>query len=166
MNSTHLSAPAEIAADLRRRADERQPSFSTAAIIATCFPKLTVTGHSTTTVPLGMLMRAMGHVIIYQRELPIPEQRVRIAHHLAHVIFDGHGRIAACTYAPDAEMRADQFAAELLVPLDELKPFVWRLPPDENTKDVIYWNQCDLIASRFAVPARLIDKRIRELRAS
>lgn len=159
----HLSAEAEIAASLRQRADETVPSFSTAAIIRACFPSVVVSGYDGDPSLIGLVMRACGHVILYRRELSFPEQRVRIAHSLAHLIFDGNGRVANCTWKSDEEERAWRFVDELLVPLDELAKFVYRWPPHEEREAPLYLNQCDLLASRFAVPARMIDKRIREL---
>jgi Zn-dependent peptidase ImmA (M78 family) len=166
MSMTHLSAPAEIAANLRRRADQNQPAFSTADIIEASFPGIVVAGHDGDPALVGMLMRACGHVILYQRDLSFPEQRVRIAHALAHLIYDGDGRVASCTFNPEAEARAWHFVDELLVPFTDLARHVYRWPPIEQREMTIYRDQCDMLASRFAVPARLIDKRIRDLQKS
>lgn len=164
MNNPHLSATAEIAAQLRQRADQSEPHFSTTRIIAAAFPNVVVAGHDGDPAIIGMLMRACGHVILYQRELSIEEHRVRIAHALAHLIMDDRHRDAACTHRPDEEAFARRFEGDLLVPLDELAPLVYRWPPVEAREARIYRDQCDLLASQFKVPPSLIDKRIRELR--
>ncbi len=169
MNSTHLSATAETAARLRRDAGELEPYFSTTRMIRRCFPELEVTGRPVQPGLMNMMMRAMGHVILYKRELTPPEQRLQIAHALGHLIFDGDGRVASCTHVYEEELRAGRFAADLLVPLDELFPFVHRWPTENDEskgRDEIYLDQLDILASRFMVTQRLIDKRIREIRTA
>lgn len=120
-------------------------------------------GHDGDPAIIGMLMRACGHVILYQRDLPIDEQRVKIAHSLAHMIFDGGGRDGACTHRPDEEQRAWSLVNDLLIPVRDLAPRVYRWPPVESREDDIYLDQVDMLASHFVVPQRFIDQRIRWL---
>lgn len=164
----HLSTLVEIAADLRQRADQTDPAFSTRQIIERCFPHALVTGRN---LPPGVdevvSETPQGIVILYRRGLPTPSQRFVIAHALAHVIFDrvrGGCRPGSVGHA-SREKRADRFAAELLAPLNVLREYVGCWPSKDATESERYLDQVDEIASHFQVPAGLIDKRIRELRA-
>lgn len=163
----HLSTLVEIAADLRRKAQQSEPAFSTQQIVSACFPDAVVTGHPLPpNIDEAVSRTSDGVVILYRRGLSTAEQRVAIAHALAHLLFDGPE--AACMPGrvgiAEAEARADAFAAELLVPLVELHPHVSVLP--DAGDEAIYLDQVDLIASFFHVPAALIDRRIRDLCAS
>jgi hypothetical protein len=161
-----------IAESLRRRSGQSTPYYSTRQIIDACYPGTLVTGrrlpascHELTVVDEhAFRSHHAPHAIVYRRDLPIPDQRLAIAHGLAHVIFDGpHGFDCADRNHP-REVRCDRFAAELLVPLIDLPEFVSVGPsknPDENET---YLDQVDQIASHFHVTSRLIDQRIRELR--
>lgn len=169
MYTTHLSAPAEIAdvaRDIRRRAGQHEPKFSTRTIIEACFPEVLVSGAR---LPSGVdelvSRRRDGIVIAYSRSLSGPEQRFAIAHGLAHVLFDldtpdvniAPGRIGD----PAVECRADCFAAELLAPLDVLAPFIYRWPSPDEVENEIYLDMVDEIASQFVLPAEVIDLQIR-----
>lgn len=155
----------EIAADLRARAEQHEPAFSTRQIIERCFPNALVTGRE---LPPGIdeavSETPQGIVILYRRGLPTPSQRFVICHALAHVIFDrvvGGCRPGSVGHRCREE-RADAFAAELLLPLDRLEEYVGCWPDAENRDR--YLDQVDEIASHFQVPTGLVDKRIRELR--
>jgi hypothetical protein len=161
----HLSALVEIAAELRHRSNQTEPSFSTRQIIDACFPHALVTGRQ---LPPGVdeavSETPQGIVILYRRGLPTPSQRFVIAHALAHVIFDRvrGGARAGSTGHASREKRADRFAAELLIPLAVLRDYVGAWPDDPDQER--YLDQVDEIASHFQVPSGLVDKRIRELR--
>jgi len=161
-----VSSLVEVATELRQRARLQEPPYSTSQIIDACFDAA-VTGRI---LPDGideLVTRTDdGYLIVYHRELPIAEQRFAIAHALAHIIFDGD--VAGCSIGfagdPEREARADRFALELLVPLDELAPYVGRWPSDDEAEHEAYLDQVDMIASHFNVPACRIDERIRELK--
>lgn len=164
----HLSTLVEIAAELRHRSDQTEPSFSTRRIIETCFPRALVTGRD---LPPGVdeavSETPQGIVILYRRGLPTPSQRFVIAHALSHVIFDrvrGGCRPGSVGHQ-SREKRADRFAAELLLPLSYLREYVGSWPSKEPAEQERYLDQVDEIASHFQVPTGLVDKRIRELRA-
>lgn len=163
---THLSTSVEIAAELRCRAGQKSPPFSTTKIIETCFPSTLVTGG-----PLPLEIHEIvskhrwGATIVYRRSLSGPEQRFAIAHAIAHLLFDDE---SACMRPGRAgivasEERADAFAAELLVPLDVLRASVTRWPSPDAVDQEIYLDHVDENASRFGVPAYIIDERIRQL---
>ncbi len=162
----HLSTLVEIAADLRRRAGQTEPAYSTRQIVESCFPGALVTGGK---LPAGVdeivSRRADGPVIIYARSLSGPEQRFAIAHALAHLLFDGDDAQARPGFAglSESEARADRFAAELLAPLDELRPYVGRFPSTDAEEHEIYLDQVDEISSHFVLPAAVIDLQIRRL---
>jgi Zn-dependent peptidase ImmA (M78 family) len=157
-----------VAADLRTRADQHEPAFSTRAIVTACFPDTVVTGRE---LPRGMhelvTLTESGPMIVYQRRLSAPEQRFAIAHALGHLMFDFDQRGPRCALNdPAVEARADAFAAELLVPLARLEEYVGRHPQDiESSIDQeLYLDQVDEIASHFNVPASVIHRQIARLR--
>jgi Zn-dependent peptidase ImmA (M78 family) len=156
----------EVAADLRQRANQTEPAFSTHHIVEARFPGALVTGRD---LPPGIdeavSETPAGVVILYRRSLPTSSQRFVIAHALAHLLFDGRtGAARPGSRGPRArEERADRFAAELLVPLELLAEYVGRWPSDHPVEREKYLDQVDEIASHFHVPSGLIDKRIREL---
>lgn len=160
----HLSTLVEIAADLRRRSNQTEPYFSTQQIIESCFPDALVTGHALpANVDEAVSRTPDGIVILYRRGMSTGEQRFAIAHALGHLIFDGDDAACrpGCVGIAESEERADGFAAELLVPLDDLREHVTWLPG--QCDEAIYLDQVDLIASLFHVPSTVVDKRIREL---
>lgn len=177
MRSMTTGVLERVAASLRRRSEQVEPHYSTTTIIDSCFPNMTVTGmrlrgglHEAVRVDEGGLLDGRGHrrrhVLVYNRALPHDEQRFAIAHGLAHVIFDGATPRACSTYDAERERRCDEFAETLLVPLEELEPYVCRNPDHrglEHQTDV-YQDMVDMIASHFHAPARIIHKRIQELR--
>lgn len=156
----------EIAAAMRRKADQAEPAFSTRAIVDACFPDALVTGRP---LPEGVqelvTYRDGAPLIVYRRGLPAPDQRFAIAHAIGHLALDFvDGAPTSAVNDEDVETRADAFAAELLVPLDELEPYVGRFPDAGDSCDgELYLDQVDEIASHFNVPAWLVDKQIRRL---
>lgn len=164
LSVTSMAPLAEVAADLRHRADQIEPSFCAQRIIAVAFPDAIVTGHA---LPPGIdeaVSRTPdGIVILYRRDMSTAEQRFAICHALGHLLFDGVD--AACRPGRvgirESEERADAFAAELLVPLSELEALVTHRPGE--CSEQIYLDQVDVLASFFHVPAWVVDKRIREL---
>lgn len=113
-------------------------------------------------------MTPTGPLILYRRDLPVGAQRFAIAHGIAHLIFDFvNDKSIAPLNDPFVEKRADDFAAELLVPLSELAPMVSRWPEgtevDPDVDREIYLDQVDEIASCFNVPPLVIDGQIRKL---
>lgn len=162
----HLSTMVEIAADLRHRAGQFEPAYSTHKIIEVAFPDAVVTGRH---LPRGVLeavsRTAEGPVIIYARGLSSAAQRFAIAHALAHLLFDGDEafRQPGQPRCKAVEDRADRFAEELLVPLAELEPYVCRWPSEHEHEHEIYLDMVDEISSHFAVRSEVVDRRIREL---
>ncbi len=160
-----LSTLVEIAADLRRRAVQLTPPFSTKRIIAASMPGIVVTGSK---LPDGMDEVVRLHdkrpIIVYQRSLSSPEQRIAIAHGLAHVLFDDETACLRVGSAgiPAIEERADAFAVELLAPLTSVSRFAQH-GPSSGDEHEIYLDHVDGIASLFAVPSYVIDSQIRRL---
>jgi Zn-dependent peptidase ImmA (M78 family) len=163
---THLSTLVEIAADLRRRADQFTLPFSTTQIIETCFPSALVTGR---VLPKGVLEAVSrterGPVILYARGLTPLTQRHVIAHALAHLLFDGDRgfRVPGQPADPRVERRANAFADELLVPFEYLIPRIEHWPAVGPAHEV-YLDHVDQLASRFAVESKVIARRIRRLK--
>jgi Zn-dependent peptidase ImmA (M78 family) len=153
----------DIASDLRRRAKQAVPAFSTSRLVSTAFPDAIVTGYD---LPSGIdeaVSRTKdGIVILYRRGMSTAEQRVAIAHGVAHLLFDDDCRSGFVGSAA-RERRADAFAAELLVPLDELAKLLRVLPSKDPDEQQLYLDHVDHLASVFQVPAPLIRVRIREL---
>lgn len=163
------NAITEIATSLRRRSEQLEPPYSTRQIIETCFPGTVVTGR--------MLDRATDevvqvdqhafrshrapHIIVYNRRRSTAARRYAIAHALAHIIFDGK-RWRNRHANPDAELRCDRFADELLVPLAVLREYVCKWPDDPDRETFL--DMRDQIASHFHVPSKVIARQIAELR--
>lgn len=158
-----------LAASLRLRAGLVEPAYSTSKILRTWFPRSVVLGHPLPPdIDEAVTRTVDGVVIVYRRGMSIGERRFAVSHAIGHLMFDGvrstpmfrgRGGDAAC------ELRADAFAAELLVPLDELQQrMLIGLDPDgAGEHRQIYLDHCDELASIFKVTATLIDQRIREL---
>lgn len=156
---------ADVASDLRLRAKQNRPAFSTNQIIAMAFPEVLVTGYE---LPRGVdeavSRMTRGPVLLYRRGLSTAEQRMAIAHGLAHLIYDDDAPCAGGRAgSPMRERRADAFAAELLVPLDELAKLLRVMPSKDPDEQQLYLDHVDYLASLFQVPASVIRKRIREL---
>lgn len=164
---SHLAeiAIADIAFELRRRANEVEPAFSTRTIVPAAVPDVLVTGHELPPGVFGAVSRTRrGPVILYARGQPSPVQRFAIAHELAHLLFDGDRAFREPGVEADleAEARADLFADELLVPIATLREYVVFWPSDELRRD-LYLDMVDELASCFGVLAEVIDRRIRLL---
>lgn len=157
-----------IAADLRWRSGQDRPAYSTRAIIRQCFPDTVVTGRHLPHGVLEVVSRTTdGPIIIYSRSLAGPRQRYAIAHAVAHLIFDDAESACRPHFVGESwvEQRADDFADELLVPLDCLRPLVTRHPPlvPDGPDHEHYLDTVDEISSMFQVPSYVIDRRIRLL---
>jgi Zn-dependent peptidase ImmA (M78 family) len=153
------------AARVREVCCEQLPAFSTSRIVEALFPDAVVTGrHLPDGVQEMVTLTDDGPVIVYNRALSPPEQRFVIAHAIAHLLFDdaASGCREGSVGCPIAEARADAFAEELMVPLDELDAYVCVQP---GSTDDVYLDQVDEIASHFNVPRSLIHKRILALAA-
>lgn len=155
-----------LAAEVRTRAGEVSPAFSTNRMVAAWFPDALVAGR---VLPAGVLEAVArtpdGPVIIYARGLPSPAHRFAIAHAMAHLLLDGDDafRQPGQRLERSCEVRADAFADELLVPLDVLASHVDRWPSADPVEHEIYLDMVDAISSRFGVLAEVIDRRIRAL---
>lgn len=154
----------QVAAEIRFRAAQIAPPFSTSKIIETCFPMALVTGFR---LPPGVdevvTLAAEGPTILYSRSLPVPDQRIAIAHGLAHLLFDDRsvcmkpGRAGV----PHNEARADRFAAELLAPSAEVAMRARCAPSEDPEEYEIYLDQLEQLASAFGVPVAVIDSQLR-----
>jgi Zn-dependent peptidase ImmA (M78 family) len=155
----------DIGADLRSRAQQTHPAFSTNQILAMTFPDVLVTGFD---LPKGIdeavSRMSRGPVLLYRRDLSTAEQRLAIAHGLAHLIYDDDAPcVAGRAGSPSRERRADAFAVELLVPLDEIAKVLTVLPSKDRDEQQLYLDHVDYLASMFKVPSKVIRQRIREL---
>lgn len=134
-------------------------------MIEACFPGCVVTGRD---LPEGideLVSRTeAGPVIVYRRGLPTCEQRFVIAHAIGHLVFDVDGgcRVGSVGDA-DREARADRFAAELLVPLEQLLRMATMNDPEDSVDDDLWQDMIDELAADFGVPRWVIDKRLRSL---
>lgn len=138
-------------------------------MVDACFPDAVVTGR---VLPIGfnevVARTPEGPIIIYARHLPIARQRLAIAHAVAHLLFDDDDSCCRPGFVGDnhVEDRADRFARELLVPLEQLREHIQRWPAaNDNTAHEYYLDHVDELASFFNVPPYVIDERIRELMA-
>ncbi len=156
------------AGELRLRAGQINPPFSTRIILDTAFPTALVTGCD---LPDGVdevvSITDGDPVILYRRGLPVPEQRFAIAHALGHLVFDRI--VGACRPGyvgdPTRELRADEFAAELLVPFFAFQCLLEWAPADEGADRDLYLDQVDRLASLFNVTAAVMDERVRAFAA-
>lgn len=155
----------DVTSEVRRRARQDEPSYSTTAIVSMWFPRAVVTGR---VLPDGfnevVARTTDGPIIIYSRNMPVGKQRLAIAHALAHLLFDGDASACRPGFLGDVgvEVRADAFARELLVPATVLRERVYCWPSNDNAENEIYLDHCDDLASIFNVPSHVIDERIRE----
>lgn len=165
-----MGTVSDYAKILRGNAGLTGPAFSLQKILNTCYPDAIVTGHEFPDgIDEAVARTPEGIVILYRRSLSNGAQRFAVAHAIGHLMFDAdaepdeHGRAGS----PDAELRADDFAAELLVPLDVLaRHLLIGLRPDAPDQRQIYLDHCDQLAHFFQVESSLIDQRIRQLVAS
>lgn len=159
-----------IALSLRRRAGQVEPAYSTMQIIEACFPGTVVTGRRMAddidelvhVDPRAFRTHKAPHQIFYNRARSTAEQRYAIAHAIGHIVFDGARRRGQLECS-QRELRCDRFADELLVPLDELRPYVCASPSADPEAHETYLDMADQIASHFHVPASVIHRRIEEL---
>lgn len=158
---------AAAADELRSFAGLVVPPFSTRRILESHWPTAVVTGRS---LPDGIeeavALTDDGPLIIYRRELASCERRFAIAHAIAHLVFDlGSCHRRGIVIERAREIRADEFARELLIPDRALLLRVTMWPREVFTGPDLdaYMDQVDQIASTFHVPPSRIDQRIREL---
>lgn len=139
-------------------------------VVTACFPDVRVTGeplpsgsHEVTSVyPDGR------RIIIYNRRMSAPYNRVGIAHGLAHLIWDmpepGELLIERTPEGEMRERRADFFAAEVLVPLLELDSIMPAdLRPQSPGGRRALADHVDRVSSRLNVPRSLLRLRMRDL---
>lgn len=128
------------------------------------WPLAVITGRA---LPAGIeeivSVTADGPLVIYDRALSTAECRFAIAHAIAHLIFDVDARLRkGVVIEPMRELRADDFARELLVPDRALIRHIALWPSDGDDFDT-YMDQVDMVAATFHVPPAIIDQRIRVL---
>ena len=161
-NMFYMGDVSRVANELRFRSGQHLPIYSIHRIVEICFPGIVITGRSLPSGVNAIVAKAEdGSAVVYRRGISSADQRFAIATGLAHLCFAD---------APDShrdrnfsnEARAEQFAAELLVPADEIRPLI-EILPSHTDEDETYLDQVDKIASTFHVPAWVIDKRIRDL---
>lgn len=155
----------DVTQDLRTRAKQHSPAFSTSQIIAMTFPDVLVTGYDLPReIEEAVSRMTKGPVLLYRRGLSTAEQRVAIAHGLAHLIYDDNAPcVRGKAGTPARERRADAFAAELLVPLDEIAKVLRVMPSKDPDEQQLYLDHVDYLASMFKVPSHLVRRRIRDL---
>jgi hypothetical protein len=138
------------AAVLRSRCGFTRPPFSTQRLVDAVCPSALVTGGD---LPRGvheLVEIDRGRPVIhYSRAISSGEQRLAIAHALAHVLYDfaGDGRARPC---PLAEDRADLFALEVLAPAARMRTI--RARPSAGVERHAWEDRIDQIASRYHVP--------------
>lgn len=152
--------------DLRRQAGLEEPPYSTRHLVDSCFPEILVTGRH---LPAGidelLTVTDSGPVIYYHRGLSSADQRFAIAHALGHVLFDLEAVERRCMPGrpgdPDAELRADLFAAELLVPALEVDPYVGMgVRPSDPAGEAVWLDMIDEIASHFNAPSWVVEAQV------
>lgn len=153
-----------VAHHLRARAGQLRSPYSTRAIVSAAFPDALVTG---VRLPEGLDEAAsrtpQGIVIVYRRGASTAEQRFGISRAFADLFFDaGTGRDRAASTVGDA-WPVEELATELLAPRDVLAEHVRRFPSPDPDEHHVYLDEVDHLASRFHVPARVIEEQIREL---
>lgn len=160
----HFEDVRVCAARIRAIASVAEPPFSTRGIVQAAFPDALVTGGALpgwakecVTVTDG------GPLIVYRRGMSSPEQRIAIAHAVGHLVYDLDAREGSNLDRCEVrERRADDFAAELLAPLDFLRCYV-APRPSGPAADEIWLDMIDEIASHFQVPAEVIASQIDRL---
>lgn len=155
-----------VAGKLRRDAGELDPPYSTTRIIEVAFPTCVVMGrHLPRRVDEMVTRTPDGPNIVYRRGMSTAQQRFAIGHGLAHLLFDDH--TTSCRIGRAGvhfnEQRADDFSAELLVPMFELRKVArWWASKRPHDRD-LYLDHVDQLASLFHVPQSVIAQRIRML---
>lgn len=147
----------------RTLAGELTEAFSTRKIVASLFPEATVTGRPLPTGVQVVACIADVPLIIYAGSLSAPERRFAIGYAVARLLFDGASSAARVGCATDrgADLRAEAFAGELLVPFERLDPLVLF---DPSSTHQAYFDQVAALAGRFNVTMDLINRRIHMLR--
>jgi hypothetical protein len=169
------------AAWVRNRAGltDKNPPYSTNAITDAVWPELPITGDRLPDGVTEMVVKDdKGRAqLYYSQKVGHPSQRLGIIHgvyHLMSDLRDGHGirecdltdrRFRQLTAQPNPiELACDLFAGEVLVPfsvLDRLAPEEL-FPRDEYARRA-FNDECDRLASQFAVPVGFIRWRLYDL---
>jgi Zn-dependent peptidase ImmA (M78 family) len=173
MHAKSAVLTAEAAARLRLQAGygrQSPPAFSTKQIIRANYPDTLVTGGRLPDGVEAMVTRCdEGPLIVYQRSLPILQQRYAIAHEIGHLALghldlgDAYTRGQLESVSSDLELAADAFATELLAPIATVARFAKLRPSSDPHDHEIYLDHVDDLASMFMVPAVIIDSQIRKL---
>lgn len=155
-----------VAEELRALSCQAEPPFSLPPIVAARWPDASITGRD---LPSGVeeivAFTSDGPLIVYRRDLSTAERRFAIAHALAHLLFDdgSTGVQAGHPFDSEQEVRADDFALELLAPWRCLRRHILLLPSEDRCDQESYLDQVDQIAAIYHVPPSAIDQRIRTL---
>ncbi len=151
------------------------PPYSTSRVIEEMFPAVavvqrTLTRHGQIEVYPGPLPNGKQAVIVYHDGSHHSTQRFTVAHELGHWLFDFREGEALptieCGSRTAAERRADQFAAEFLVPMQVLDRHVkFDLFPDADDEDEVAKKaqRVQRLASRFNVSLLCMKNRVRDL---
>lgn len=160
-----------VAWDTRLKARVMRPPYSTQAIVGTVFPDVLVTGEY---LPRGVhevvnADKDKGRTIFYSRRLTNGARRIAIMHGCAHFMWDiaegcspARGKGAHRAFR---EQRADLYAGEVLVPLEELHARMGPHPlfPDDPVERRAFRDDVDRCSSTFNVTRTFLLWRLRHL---
>lgn len=112
---------------------------------------------------------ASGRIILVNRNDSTAHQRFTIAHELAHYIFDYDEQNQLIYYKPyltsetddDVELRANRFAAELLMPTDDFKRYFYDLKSEQGDAFSLP-NTVTELSRIFDAPPTAVQKRLYE----
>lgn len=160
---------------------DSDPPYSSKHVFDTCFPKIAVTGSRT--LPRNCVEMALHEkstkrrAVLYKRGLVAQEHRFATLHGLYHHLSDlrvDYGlrecnekrreNESAIGAREPIEVECDQFAAEVLVPLEILDRFAPTvLYSDNPVQKRALEDARDHLASRFNVTDKLMAQRLYEL---
>lgn len=112
---------------------------------------------------------ASGRIILVNRNDSTAHQRFTIAHELAHYIFDFDEQNQLVYYKPylttetddEVELRANRFAAELLMPTDDFKQYFLELKAKQGEEFSLPSTVTEL-SRIFDAPPTAVQKRLYE----
>lgn len=160
---------------------EAEPPYSTAHIIGTCFPDVSVSGSDTLpkhVTEMAQVDQIGQRLLWYNRRKHHSSQRVGIAHGLHHFLTDlrevrgtrncdlGERQLERSGHlqVDPVEVACDLFAGELLVPFDVLDRYApATLFPHAAVAKSGWDDVCDRLASMFNVPAGFMRWRLFDL---